>query len=140
MRRRLRLSSHRRGRDDDVALRTLHDSKQFLVLRLGYIESCHRVVEVLTERSPLTLGDLEVPVRLTHGTAGVLLRSTCGPTDHFGHVVLEARRADTVMRFINGCVCIQDRVAHNPINEVVHYGGNRVDATERLVERGLAGL
>src|SRR5262249_49879013 len=87
------------------------------------------------ERSPFTLGDLEMFVRFAHGTAGVGLGATRGPADHLGHVVLEARRADTVMRFINGCVCIQDRVAHNPINEVVHYAGNRVDATEPLVER-----
>src|SRR5215468_5548242 len=106
----------------------------------GTLNFGHRVVEVLTERSPFTLGDLEMFVRFAHGTAGVGLGATRGPADHLGHVALEALRADTVMRFINGCVCIQDRVAHNPINEVVHYGGNRVDATEPLVERGLAGL
>jgi hypothetical protein len=33
------------------------------------------------------------------------------------------------MRLVNGSVRIQDRVVHNPINEVVHYGSNRIDAT-----------
>jgi len=57
-----------------------------------------------------------------------------------GHVVFETRRADAVMRLVNGSVCIQDWVVHNPINEVVDYGSNRVDATEALVERRLAAL
>src|SRR5262249_42740563 len=100
----------------------------------------HRVVEIFTERSPFTLGDLEMFVRFAHGTAGVGLGATRGPADHLGHLVLEARRADTVMRFIDGCVCIQVRVAENAINELGQYGGNRLDSTEALVERGLAGL
>ena len=41
------------------------------MLCLGHIEFRHRVVEVLTERSSFTLGDLEMFVRLAHGTAGV---------------------------------------------------------------------
>jgi hypothetical protein len=44
------------------------------------------------------------------------------------------------MRLINGSVGIQDRVVHNPINEGVNYGSNRIDATETLVERRLAGF
>src|SRR5262249_34529462 len=114
------------------------DGEEFLVLRLGHIEFRHRVVEVLTERSPFTLRDLEMFVRFAHGTAGVGLGATRGPADHLGHVVLEARRADTVMRLINGSVRIQDRIVHNPINAVVNYGSNRIDAAETLVERGLA--
>jgi hypothetical protein len=43
------------------------------------------------------------------------------------------------MRLVNGSVRIQDRVVHNPINEVV-YGSNRIDATKTLVERRLAGF
>jgi hypothetical protein len=62
-----------------------------------------------------------------------------GPTDHFGHVVFEARRADTMMRLVNGSVRIQDWIVHDPINEVINYGSNRIDAAEPLVERGLAG-
>jgi hypothetical protein len=34
------------------------------------------------------------------------------------------------MRFINGGIGVQDRIAHDPINEIVHYGGNPIDATE----------
>jgi hypothetical protein len=76
-------------------------------------------------------------VRFAHGTAGVFLRATRGPTDHFGHVVFEARRADTVMRFVNGSVRIQDWVVHNPINKVVNHGSNRIDAAKTLIERRL---
>ena len=92
------------------------------------------------ESGPLALGDLEVLMRFAHGTASVVLGATCGPTDHLGHVVFEARRADPMMRLVNGSVRIQDWVVHNPINEVVDYGSNRVDATEALVERRLAAL
>src|SRR5262249_15051634 len=42
---------------------------------------------------PLTLGDLKVFMRFAHGTAGIVLRATCGPTDHLRHVVFEAGRA-----------------------------------------------
>src|SRR5262249_9979600 len=78
-------------------------------------------------------------MRFEHGTAGVSLGASRCPTDHLGHVVFEASCADAVMRLINGSVRIQDRVVHNPINEVVNYGSNRIDAAETLVERGLAG-
>ena len=59
-------------------LEGIHNGKQLLMLRLGYIEFRHRVVEVLAEGGPLTLGDLEVFMRFAHGTAGVVLgaRST----------------------------------------------------------------
>jgi hypothetical protein len=44
------------------------------------------------------------------------------------------------MRLINRSVRIQDWVVHNPINEVVNYGSNRIVPTETLVERRLAGF
>jgi hypothetical protein len=43
------------------------------------------------------------------------------------------------MCLVNGSVRIQDWVVHNPIDEIVNNGSNRIDATETLVERGLAG-
>jgi hypothetical protein len=67
----------------------------------------------------------------------------CGPpvAQHtiLGHIVFEARRADPVMRFVNGGVRIQDRVVHNPINEIIDHGGDRVDPAETVIEHGLAG-
>src|SRR5262249_8134991 len=129
----------RRGWANDVVLGALHDGKQFLVLRLRHLELRHRVVEVLAEGGPLILSDLEMLVRFAHGTAGIVLGATCGPTDHLGHVVFKPGRADAVMRLVNGSVRIQDWVVHNPIDEVVNYGSNRVNATETLVERRLAG-
>src|SRR5262245_39374523 len=47
---------------------------------------------------------------------GEASRSTRGPADHLGHIVFEARRADTMMRFVNGRARIQDWVVQ--INEV----------------------
>jgi hypothetical protein len=38
------------------------------------------------------------------------------------------------MRFVNRSVRIQDRVVHNPINEVVDHGGNRIDPAETVIE------
>ena len=34
-------------------------------------------------------------------------------------------------------VCIQAGIDHDPVDEVVHYGGDAVDTTEPVVERGL---
>src|SRR5262249_46468110 len=79
------------ARADNVALGALHDGKQFLVLRLRYIEFRHGVVEVLAEGGPLTLGDLKVFMRFAHGTAGIVLRATCGPTDHRERGALSSR-------------------------------------------------
>src|SRR5215468_6207757 len=41
-----------------------------------------------------------------------VLGATCGPTDHLGHVVFEARRADAVMRLFNCSVRVQDWIVH----------------------------
>src|SRR5262249_31722362 len=107
------------------------------LLRIGHIEFRHRVIEVLAEGGPLILGDLEMFVGLKHGTARIVLGTTRGPTDHLGHVGFEARCADPVMCFVNGRVCIQDWIVHNPINKVVNYGSNRIDATKTLIKRRL---
>src|SRR5262249_8962864 len=49
----------------------------------------HRVIEVLAEGGPLALGDLEMLVRLAHGTAGVVLWSTRGPTPFRSRSILK---------------------------------------------------
>lgn len=68
-------SSGRQLPADDIILGAFHDRKQFLALRLGYIEFRHRVVEILAEGRPLTLGDLEMFVRFTHRATSIF----CGP-------------------------------------------------------------
>src|SRR5207245_9222676 len=65
---------------DDVALGALHDGKQLFVLRLRHIEFRHRVVEILAEGGPLTLGEPEVFMRFDHGTEWVALGTTCSAT------------------------------------------------------------
>src|SRR5262249_5679302 len=107
------------------------------LLRIGHIEFRHRVIEVLAEGGPLILGDLEMFVGLKHGTARIVVGTSRAATDHLGHVVFEARCADPVMCFVNGRVCIQDWIVHNPINKVVNYGSNRIDATKTLIKRRL---
>jgi hypothetical protein len=76
-------------------------------------------------------------VSFAHGAACVVLGATRCPANHLCDVVFEARRADPVMRFVNGSVGIQDWVVHDPINEVINHGSNRIDATETLIERRL---
>ena len=63
--------------------------------------------------------------------------TTCGPTNHLRHIIFEARCAHAMMRFIDGRVRIQDRVMHDPINEVVHHGSDRIDAAKTIIERWL---
>ena len=125
-----------RSDGDDVTLGALHDGKQFLMLRLGHIEFGHGVIKILTEGDPLALGDLEMFVGFAHGAASVFLWAARGPANHLGHIVFEARRADAVMRFVNRSVRIQDRVVHNPINEVVDHGGNRIDPARGASQNG----
>jgi hypothetical protein len=43
-----------------------------------------------------------------------------------------------MMRLVNGSIRIQDWVVHDPINEVVNDGSNRIDAAETLIERRLS--
>src|SRR5262249_35843643 len=127
------LSSQRRRCADDVAFRALHDDKQFLMLRPRDIEFRHRVVEVFAKSVPLTLGDLKVFMGFAHRTSCVVLS-----TAHVCALLFAAPLADVVMSLDNGIVCIQDWVVQNPINEVVNYRSNRIDAAEALVERRLA--
>ena len=52
--------------NDNVALSALHDRKQFLLFRVGHIELGHGVIEILAESVPLTVGNLEMLMRLAH--------------------------------------------------------------------------
>src|SRR5260370_36765767 len=75
-----------------------------------------------------------------HGTGGLVPGATCGPTDHLGHVVFEARRADAVMRLVNGSVRVQNWDVHNPINEFANNGSNRIHPPATVGERGFGSL
>jgi hypothetical protein len=57
--------------------------------------------------------------------------------DLFRHEVLEPRRRHAMVRLVDARIRVQPVVNHDPIDEIVDGGGNDVDATESLVERGL---
>lgn len=105
-------------------------------LRLGDIELAKGVLEVLAEGGPLSLGDLEVLVRLAHGPAGIFLGTTRGPAHHLRHQVLESRLADAAVGLIDPRVRVQGGVDHDAIDEVVDDRGDRIDAAETGIERG----
>ena len=80
--------------------------------------------------------DHQMLVHFLHGTAGVLLRPTAGPADHFRDEILEACGGNTMMSLIYPWVRIQARVGHDAIDEVIHDGGDAVDTAEPLVKAG----
>jgi hypothetical protein len=43
-----------------------------------------------------------------------------------------------MMRLIDAWVCIQAGVVHDPVDEVVHDGGEALDTTQPLIPRGRA--
>ena len=94
------------------------------------------LLEIVEKGLPLGRSDHQMLVRFLHGTAGVLLRPTSSPADHFSNEVLEARMGNTMMGLGYPCVRIQVRIDHDSIDEVIHRGGNAVDAAEPLVKAG----
>ena len=43
-----------------------------------------------------------------------------------------------MMRLIDAWVCIQAGVVHDPVDEVVHDGGDAIDTAQPLIQRGMA--
>src|SRR5262249_57516247 len=69
----------------------------------------------------------EMLVRLLQGAARVLWRPAGGPAHHFRDEVLKACRGNAVMRLVDPWVCIQARIEHEPIDEVIYNGGDAID-------------
>jgi hypothetical protein len=107
------------------------------LLGLGHSELVECLLEIVEKSLPLYRSYHEMSVGLLHGAARVLLRPASGPADHFSDEVLEASRGNAVMGLVYLWVCIQAGIDHDPVDEVVHYGGDAVDTTEPVVERGL---
>src|SRR5262249_82581 len=66
--------------------------------------------------------------------ACVLLRSTGGPADHFRDEIFEACRGNTMMGLVHFRVRIQTWINHDPVDEIIHYGGDAVDTAQPLVK------
>src|SRR5206468_7065860 len=72
---------------------------------------------------------------LVHRASGVPLRATGRPTDHLGNEILEPRGRHSMVRFIHERVCIEPRVVHDTINQIVNDCCNAVHAAKAAVER-----
>ena len=94
------------------------------------------LLEIIEKGLPLGRSDHQMLVRVLHGTAGVLLRPTSSPANHFRDEVLEARGGNTMMGLVYPWVRIQARIDHDAIDEVIHHGGDAVDTAEPLVKAG----
>src|SRR3989442_11407513 len=123
--------------NDDVAVRALHDGLQLGLLRGGNLKLVEGLPEVLEERLPLLRRDVEITMGVQHGAAGIPLRTTAGPAEHFRHQILEARRRNLVVRLIDLGIGVQAGVDHDAVDEVVDHRGAAVYTAEALVERDL---
>jgi len=73
---------------------------------------------------------------ISHGAARVFLRPAARPANHFGDEVLETRGRELVVRFVDCRVCIETRISHDPIDEIVDHHSDIVHAAEPLIESG----
>src|SRR5262249_41924992 len=78
----------------------------------------------------------KILVRVLHGAAGVLLRSTGSPAEHFRNEVFEACRGNAMMGLVYLWVRVQAGIDHDPIDKVIDHGGDAVDTAEPLVKAG----
>jgi hypothetical protein len=64
----------------------------------------------------------------------------CGPpappAEHFRNEVFEACRRNAMMGLIYPRIRIQPRIDHDPVDKVIHHGGDAVDTAEPLVKAG----
>jgi hypothetical protein len=94
------------------------------------------LLQVIHEGLPLLVSDHQVRVRAAHGATAVLLGSAGGPAQHLRDQVLEARRRNAMVRFVDPRVGVQAGVGHDPV-EVVNNGGDVVHAAQSIIERWL---
>ena len=93
--------------DDDISPCAGDYGLDLCLFGLGHSELVKGLLEIVEKGLPLGRSDHQILVRVLHGTAGVLLRPTSSPADHFSDEVFEACRGNTMMGFIYPWVCIQ---------------------------------
>src|SRR6266849_9235439 len=121
---------------NNVAIGALNDRVQLSLLRQGDLELVEGLLEIVEECPPLLRGNVEVAMGVDHGPAGIQLRATRGPADHFGDKVLETSRWHFVVRLVDGGVRVQARVDHYAIDKVVDDRRDAIDTAEALAECG----
>ena len=62
------------------------------------------------------------------------MRPASGPADHFRDEVLKACGGNVMMGLVYAWVRIQARINHDPVDEVIHHGGDAVDTAKPLVK------
>src|SRR5262249_18286397 len=77
---------------------------RLLGLRHGELVKC--LLEIVEKCLPLCRRYHEMLVRFLHGAAGVLLRPSGGPADHFCHQILETCGRNAGMGLVYHCVRI----------------------------------
>src|SRR5436305_1210592 len=71
------------GWDDNGFPCAFYYSNQLFLLRPGHVELIERLLKVIQKGLPLLRSDHEMPMGITHGTAAVVVWTTCCPADHF---------------------------------------------------------
>ena len=122
--------------DDDISPCAGDYGLDLCLFGLGHSKLVKGLLEIVEKCLPLGRSNHQMLVRVLHGTAGVLLRPTRSPANHFCDEVFKARRGNTMMGLIDPWVRIQARIDHYSIDEVIYHGGNAVDTAEPLVKAG----
>ena len=122
--------------DDDISPCAGDYRLDLFLFSLGHSKLVKGLLEIVEKGLLLGRSDHQMLVQILHGTAGVLLRPTSSPANHFRDEVLEARRGNTVMGLVYPRVRIQARIDHYSIDEVIDHGGDAVDTAEPLVKAG----
>src|SRR5258708_6303332 len=78
-----------------------------------------------------------MPMRVGHGPPGIVLRAAARPANHLGGKILKTRRWHLMMGFVHGGICIQTRVGHDAVDEIINNGCDAVDSAQSLVETSL---
>jgi len=86
--------------DDDISPCAGDYGLDLCPFGLGHSEFVKSLLEIVEKGFPLRCSDHEMLVRVLHGTAGVLLRPTGSPANHFCDEIFEAWRGNTMMGLV----------------------------------------
>src|SRR5205814_5039096 len=73
-------------------------------------------------------------VRLTHGAAGIHLRSATCPTHHFGDQILKPWWRHFMVGLVYRRVGIESGICHDPVDKIVDHARNAVNPTESFIQ------
>lgn len=120
-------------RHDDLALRAFDDGEDLGLFRERDLKLVERSFQDIHENLPLRFGDFQMDMGISHGTAGIPLRSSGGGAQLFGHQILEAGRRHSMMGLVDLGIGVQRRALHHAIDELVDDDGDREHAAKSFV-------